>query len=90
METMIIVTHLNIHHPDADPYEITDLCTLEDAVTAEADTIASQAGSDLLAEPTEAERDVLRERVVAEALASLRTTGEYRDPLGVLWTLTGE
>lgn len=82
---------LVIHHPDAVdcPYDFDRSDTLPEAIRAEAETVASDAGSDLLDDPGEAARAELRDRVIREATAALRDTGDaFRDPLGIRWELT--
>lgn len=80
---------LRIHQREAEPYDL-DVVELADAIESEADTIASDAGSDLLDDPGEEARAELRERVQREALRALEAKGEYRDPTGVRWTLEQE
>jgi hypothetical protein len=81
---------LIIHVPEAEPYDLGDSWryTIAAAIEAEADIVASDAGSDLLESPAEHHRSQLRERVVREATARLRKAGdEYMDPGGVRWSL---
>ncbi|MGI8863845.1 MAG: hypothetical protein ACR2JH_05510 [Solirubrobacteraceae bacterium] len=62
--------------------------SLADAIQAEAETIASCAGSDLLQSPDQAHRNALRARIVGEMTAALGSIGDrYRAPDGVLYTL---
>jgi hypothetical protein len=61
---------------------------LEDAIRAEAETIAGYAGSELLTSPDQAHRDALRDRIVDEMAAALGRVGDcYRAPDGVLYSL---
>jgi hypothetical protein len=79
---------LQIRHPDAEPYDLDDLTTLADAIEAEADVVASDAGSDQLEAPTQECRDKLKEQVIRDATRALRAPGDtYRDPLGIVWEL---
>lgn len=80
---------LHISHPDAEPYDLGPYgYTLEEALDAEATTIAQDAGSDLLEDPGEECRDALRQSIVDDALATLTADETYTDPTGVRWTLT--
>lgn len=85
---------LRIHHPDATPYVVGGFYadwTLEDAIAAEADNVASMAGSDELEDGTEEARDALRAKVIADATRALRGAGaSYRDPLGIRWSLEAD
>jgi hypothetical protein len=83
---------LRVHVQGAEPYEIggwgINEETLSDAIEAEAETIAQDAGSDLIEENTEACRILLRDEVIKAASRALKKAGDsYRDPTGVLWTL---
>jgi hypothetical protein len=85
---------LRVHLPGAADYTIGDEIweqLLAEAITAEAETIADAAGSDLLTSPDQAHRDALRDRVIAEMTAALVEVGdEYRSPEGVLYSLLDE
>lgn len=83
---------LRIHVREAEPYPIDSMGeegwqSLGEAVGAEADTVASDAGSDLLESPSDEHRAMLREQVFQAAMRDLRATGMYRDPSGIRWTL---
>ena len=82
---------LRVHIKDADPYEIGDdvgQVPLAFAIEQEADCIAADAGSNLLADPGEQAREQLRERVIREMTAALRRPGDsYRAPDGVRYSL---
>lgn len=79
----------NVH--DSEPYEIGDepwQHTIDDVIEREAENVLSEAGSDVLEEPTDECYDALRERVIEEARNALREPGDtYKDPIGVTWTL---
>jgi hypothetical protein len=83
---------LNVHVPGAHPYDVGDEIwqeALEDAIRAEAETIASYAGSELLESPDQSHRDALRDQVIAEMTRALVGVGDtYRAPDGVLYSLT--
>jgi len=83
---------LNVHVPGAHPYDVGDEIwqeALEDAIRAEAETIAGYAGSELLESPDQSHRDALRDRVIAEMTCALVGVGDtYRAPDGVLYSLT--
>jgi len=65
--------------------------SLVDAIHAEAETIASYAGSDLLHLSDQAHRNALRHRIVGEMTAALVSVGDrYRAPDGVLYSLIEE
>lgn len=82
------VLQLVIHVRETEPYPVECDDDLREAIESEASTIAADAGSDLLADPGEEEREALRENVVREATAALRVAGDsYRDPTGVHWSL---
>ena len=82
---------LTVHVPGSVPYEIGDEIwqqPLEDAIRAEAETIAEHAGSDLLQSPDRAHRNELRDQLIAEMTRALVHTGDrYRAPDGVLYSL---
>jgi hypothetical protein len=50
--------------------------SLADAIHAEAETIASYAGSDLLQSSDQAHRNALRDRIVREMTAALVSVGD--------------
>jgi hypothetical protein len=83
---------LNVHVPGAHPYDVGDEIwqePLEDAIRAEAETIAGYAGSELLESPDQSHRDALRDQVIAEMTRALVGVGDtYRAPDGVLYSLT--
>jgi hypothetical protein len=61
---------------------------LADAIEEESHTVAGDANSDHLPDPSDETREAFRVRVVHEATRALRSAGdEYRDPIGVLWRL---
>jgi hypothetical protein len=82
---------LKVHVDGAPSYEIGDEIwhgSLADAISAEAETIAGYAGSDLLESPDQAHRNALRDRIIAEMAAALVKIGDrYRAPDGVLYSL---
>lgn len=82
---------LKIHVRGAQPYPISDDqfdWSLEDAIREEAEAIAADAGAELLAEPTDEERDALRSRIVQEMGAALNAPGDkYRAPDGTRYSL---
>ena len=79
--------YLEIDSQDAEPYNL-DFCDLEDAIKAEARTIADDADAELLDEGTDGERDDLAYDVERAATAALWRAGDsYRDPTGVTWRL---
>ncbi len=82
---------LKVHVPGAIPYAIGEEIwqqPLEDAIGAEAQTVADDAGSDLIESPDPADRDQLRARVIAEMTRALVRVGDtYRAPDGVLYSL---
>jgi hypothetical protein len=68
----------------AEPWEY----ELADAIEEESHTVAGDANSDHLPDPSDETREAFRVRVVHEATRALRSAGdEYRDPIGVLWRL---
>lgn len=78
---------LRIHHPDAEPYPL-DRFMLNEAIEAEATNVVSEANSDHLEENTDEARDQLHAQVVRDATAALCREGdEYRDPIGIRWSL---
>jgi hypothetical protein len=65
--------------------------SLVDAIIAEAETIATYAGCDLLESPARAHRAALRDRIIGEMTSALVSAGdEYRAPDGVLYSLIDE
>jgi hypothetical protein len=72
-------------------YEIGDEIWQEsriDAITAEAEMIASYAGAELLQSPDQAHRDALRDRIVREMTSALVSAGDhYTAPDGVVYSL---
>jgi hypothetical protein len=82
-----VTLFLQIHAPDAEAYNL-DFIDLEDAIKAEARTIADDADAELLEAPTVEERDRLEAEVIAAASAVLHEAGDaYVDPTGVRWSL---
>jgi hypothetical protein len=83
---------LRVHLPGAEPYEIGDEIwqpSLAQAMTAEAEVIAQNAGAALLESPSDAHREQLRDPVVAEMTAALTRPGDrYRAPDGARYSLT--
>ena len=83
---------LKIHVRDAEPYYVGDEiwhCPLEEAIAAEARTIAEDAGSDLIQSPEDRER--LREQVTGEMTRALTQVGDrYLAPDGILYSLIDE
>jgi hypothetical protein len=81
---------LRVHVPRAHDYEVGDeiwQVSLADAIGAEAETIAGNAGAELLEAPDREHRDVLRDRIVAEMTSALVSIGDrYRAPDGVFCT----
>jgi hypothetical protein len=82
---------LKIHLHGAEPYEIGPEIwqqPLADAIRAEAETIAADAGSDQLESPEQKHRDQLRDRIIAEMTEALRQTEDtYTAPDGVRYSL---
>jgi hypothetical protein len=85
---------LKVHLDGAASYDVGDEIwheSLADAIHAEAETIASYAGSDLLRSSDQAQRNALRDRIVGEMTAALVSVGDrYGAPDGVLYSLTEE
>ena len=83
---------LHVLVPGALPYEIGDEIwqqSLAEAIDAEAQTIADDAGADQLEDASEASRKQLRNQVIADMTAALtRADDTYRAPDGVRYTLT--
>ena len=82
---------LKIHLPGAEPYEIGPEIwqqPLADAIRAEAETIAGDAGSDLLESPDQKYRDQLRDRIIADMTMALTQIDDtYTAPDGVRYSL---
>ena len=85
---------LRVHVEGARHYDVGDEIwqqSLAEAITAEANTIAGYAGSDLLESPDQKHRDALRDQIIAEMTAALVDVGdEYRAPDGVRYSLVDE
>jgi hypothetical protein len=85
---------LRVHVPGAHDHEIGDeiwQVSLADAIDAEADTIAGNAGAELLAATDQAHRDILRDRIVADMTSTLVSVGDrYQAPDGVIYTLADD
>lgn len=83
---------LKAHVPGAPWHEIGDEIwqeSLTDAIRAEAEIIAADAGADLLESPDQPHRDSLRDRLIVEMIGALaRVEDQYRAPDGVLYSLT--
>ena len=83
---------LRVHVPGAEPYEIGDEIwqqSLAEAIAAEAQTVADDAGADLLEDNTETLRNELRDQVIADMTRVLVRAGDtYRAPDGVRYSLT--
>jgi hypothetical protein len=86
------MTILKFHVSGAPSYEIGDeiwQVSLADAIRAEAEIVAADAGADLLESPDQAHRDALRDRLIADMTAALDQIGDqYKSPDGVLCSLT--
>lgn len=82
---------LKIHLHGAEPYEIGPEIwqqPLAGAIRAEAETIAADAGPDLLESPDQKHRDQLRDRIIAEMTEALRQTEDtYTAPDGGRYSL---
>lgn len=85
---------LKVHVQGARSYTVGDEIwheSLADAIIAEAETIATYAGCDLLESPGQAHRAALRGRIAHEMTSALVSIGdEYRAPDGVLYSLIDE
>ena len=83
---------LHVRVTGAEPYEIGEEIwqqSLAEAIAAEAQTVADNAGADLLEDNTEASRNELRDQVIADMTRALRRAGDtYRAPDGVRYSLT--
>jgi hypothetical protein len=63
--------------------------TLDEVIDAESYNVMSEANADHLEDNTDECREEFRQQVVREATAALRGPGDtYRDPIGVVWTLS--
>jgi hypothetical protein len=72
---------------EAEPYNLT-YCDLEDAIWAEAETLAADAGSDEIDDPSDETRDAYAASIRREAEVRLREAGDsYTDPTKVIWRL---
>ncbi len=87
---MILMLHLE----GAVAYDVGDeiwQLSLADAIHTEAESIAGDAGSDLLELPDQAHRDALHDRIVDQMTSALVSVGDrYRAPDGVLYALVEE
>jgi hypothetical protein len=85
---------LRVHIPGAPEYEIGDEIwqqSLADAIGAEAQTIASYAGPELLQSPDQTHRDTLRDQIIHDMARALIGIGdEYHAPDGVRYSLLDE
>jgi hypothetical protein len=85
---------LKVHLAGAASHDVGDEIwhkSLENAIHAEAETIASCAGSDLLESSDQAHRNALRDRIVGEMTAALVSVGDrYCAPDGVRYSLIEE
>jgi hypothetical protein len=83
---------LNVHVRGATSYEVGDEIwqeSLADAIRAEAESIAADAGADLLESPDQAHRDALRDRLTVAMTAALaQIEDQYTSPDGVLYSLS--
>ena len=83
---------LHVRVTGAEPYEIGEEIwqqSLAEAIAAEAQTVADDAGADLLEDNTEASRNELRDQVIADMTRALVRAGDtYRAPDGVRYSLT--
>jgi hypothetical protein len=85
---------LKVHLQGAPHYEVGDEIwqqPLADAIAAEAETIADYAIADLIQPARHANRDALRDRIIAEMTSALRRVGDrYTAPDGVVYSLLDE
>ena len=86
---------LHAHVPGAPDHEIGDEIwqePLADAIRFEADTVAFYAEhSGLLPSPDQANRDELRDRIIAQMTAALTQIGDtYTAPDGIKYSLTDQ
>ena len=85
---------LKVHLDGAASHDVGDEIWHEsrvDAIHAEAETIASYAGSDLLESSDQDQRNALRDRIVGEMSAALVSVGDrFRASDGVLYSLIEE
>ena len=83
---------LHVRVTGAEPYEIGEEIwqqSLAEAIAAEAQTVADDAGADLLEDNTEASRNELRDQVIADMTRALVRAGDtYRAPDDVRYSLT--
>ena len=83
---------LRVHVPGAEPYEIGDEIwqqSLAESITSEAQTIADDAGADLLEDGSDASRNQLRDQVISDMTRALQRAGDtYRAPDDVRYSLT--
>ena len=83
---------LHVRVTGAEPYEIGEEIwqqSLAEAIAAEAQTVADNAGADLLEDNTEASRNELRDQVIADMTRALQRAGDtYRALDGVRYSLT--
>jgi len=87
-----LVLRVHVHVPGAEPYEIGEEIwqqSLAEAIASEAQTIAEDAGADLLEDNSEASRNQLRDQVIADMTRALVRAGDtYSAPDGVRYSLT--
>ena len=82
---------LRVHRYGAAAWRLYSADDLADAIAEFAGQVASDAGSDLLAEGTEEEREQLRASIVERATLALRHAGdEYIAPDGIRYSLEEE
>ena len=85
---------LKVHLQGAPRYEVGDEIwqqPLADAIAAEAETIADYAIADLIQPAPHANRDALRDRIIAEMTSALSRAGDrYTAPDGVVYSLLDE
>ena len=85
---------LRVHLGGARDYDIGDEIwqqSPEEAITAEAETIAGYTGPALLGSPDQPRRDALRDRLIAEMNSALVDVGdEYQAPDGIRYSLVGD
>ena len=79
---------LKIHLFEAEPYRCDTWGELEDAIANEARTLAEDAGSDEIDDPSPEARAAYQLEIMTQALVHLRQDGDtWRDPNSVLWSL---
>ena len=85
---------LKVHVQEARSYTVGDEIwheSLADAIIAEAATITTYAGSELLESPARAHRAAVRDRIIREMTLALVSVGDdYRAPDGVFYSLIDE